>query len=146
MFRSQERIQKPVLKEHYQTGPVEPSNEEFSASRNQHNSIYPKPFSSISKSRANHMRHSSINTHLSNSPGSFTKSPKNSQTSHTYRQQFANPNYEKPSHLPPKTGHHRYSSGSGKNKVKKYYERATRLSPRSWIKKKNSTSKQLIMR
>lgn len=40
-----------------------------------------------------------------------------------------------------KQSSYKYIRPQSKNRVKKYYDRATRLSPRSWIKKKNSIGK-----
>ena len=69
LIRSQERRGENYIKDNYQTGPVDPSSDERFNSKNVNDQISIKVYHSSSKKR--HMRHSSINNYLSNSPRSY---------------------------------------------------------------------------
>mmetsp|Transcript_31268 Transcript_31268/g.27638 ORF Transcript_31268/g.27638 Transcript_31268/m.27638 type:complete len:171 (+) Transcript_31268:96-608(+) len=72
MQRSQERRKESLIKNNNQTGPVDPSNNERTSPKNYHDQISIKVYPTSSKKM--HMRHSSINSYLSNSPQSYQKS------------------------------------------------------------------------
>ena len=77
------------------------------------------------------MRHSSIaNSNLSNSPSSFYGS------TGTQVQTQANKK------LKIQTARNEIQKKSSKNKIGKYYDRSSLLSPRSWIKKTNVKEKE----
>ncbi|CAI2366425.1 unnamed protein product [Moneuplotes crassus] len=107
----------------FQTGPVNSSLEDSKGSRNLATEISLKAYPSSTKKL--HMRHGSINSYISNSPSSFGKSTeKNSRNFMT-----------QPKNIMKTLSKERKSRPQSKNRVKKYYERATKLSPRNWIKK-----------
>lgn len=115
-----------MSRDNNQTGPVDQNIDDLYNSRNENKDISIKVYSTTSKSK--HMRHSSINE-LSNSPGSFIRSSE-SKSSRSINKNMKASNFNSNNARNP-----------SKNRVKKYYDRATRLSPRSWIKKKNSLGK-----
>ena len=131
MFSSQERLSKNSARDQTQTGTVHPRPDENIYSRNT-DQISIKVYNTTSNNKRNHIRHSSITgSQLTFSPSSFigstTKSPESMR-----KQMYAN------------TARDMQTRPYSKNRTKKYCDRATRLSPRSWIKNKNVNKEVLI--
>lgn len=114
-------------------------SEELKSSRNNRDGMSPKVYQSTASknSKKLHMRHSSINSYLSNSPGSF-KVSSGHKSNNKYKNSYKYSEFDSCRDLKKSTSIEKPKYG-GINRVRKYYERATKLSPRSWVKKNSDT-------
>ena len=146
IFRSQEKTNKSSVREQNQTGPVNPRVDELVISRNQER-IGQKLMKMNSNTKLKHFRHSSMAS-LNNQKESKRYADHSSHSrlsispsGHLKSSNSKSPASRKKSTVR-KSSRYQVVPKGNKTRVKKFQTRATRLSPRSWIKKKNSIHKQ----